>query len=223
MEFKISELNQTKKKSLTDQVHDKILELIIKNASDEEMVLNEKRLMELLGVSKAPVREALIRLCSEDVLINIPRFGYRVVRMTEKEAYDAKRMRILLELEALHLSFPQLGDLELQKLQSQIQEAASKQNTDVWEVWEDNEEFHFLLASFSGNKVLMKLLRECMGILKRTYAQQRWNNSNSMVDSVDCAPHKEICECIMKRDEEGVAELLKKDIEGNFEQNTRII
>lgn len=222
MELDITEWNQTKKKSLTDQVHDKILELIIKNASEEEMVLNEKRLMELLGVSKAPVREALIRLCSEDVLVNIPRFGYRVVRMTEKDACDAKRMRILLELEALHLSFPQLGDLELQKLQSQIQHAASKQNTDVWEVWEDNEEFHFLLASFSGNKVLMKLLRECMGILKRTYAQQRWNNSNSMVDSVNCIPHKEIYECIINHDEEGVAALLRKDIEGNFEQNIGI-
>lgn len=220
MELGITEFTQTRQKSLTDKVHDQVLEMIIKNVSEEEMVLNEKRLMELLGVSKAPVREALIKLCSEDVLINIPRFGYRVVRMTEKDARDAKNMRILLELEALKLSFARLGEAELAQLQAQVRHAASKQNTDVWDVWEDNEEFHYLLASFSGNKVLMKLLRDCMGILKRTYAQQKWNSWNTMVDSVDCAPHKEICKCIMEGDQEGAAEFLRKDIEGSYEQNT---
>ena len=181
--------------SLTDRVHDQILELIIKNATEEEMVLTEKKLMELLGVSKAPVREALIRLCSENVLINVPRFGYRVVRMTEKDARDAKQMRML------------------------VKQAEAKQNTDVWEVWEDNEEFHLLLASFSGNKVLMKLLKDCMGILQRTYAQQRWNSWSSMVDSVDCTPHREICRRIEARDFTGTMELLQKDIDGYSEEN----
>ena len=44
-----------KKELLSEKIHDEILELIIKNASEEEQVLNEKRLVELFGVSKAPV------------------------------------------------------------------------------------------------------------------------------------------------------------------------
>lgn len=214
MERVITEFIPTRQVSLSDRVHDQILELIIKNASEEEMVLTEKKLMELLGVSKAPVREALIKLCSEDVLINIPRFGYRVVRMTEKDARDAKQMRKLLELEALRISFPKIGDAELKQLKEQVQKAAAKQNVDVWEVWEDNQEFHQLLASFSGNKVLMKLLRDCMDILKRTYAQQRWNNWSSMTDSVDNSVHGTICKYLEKRDFESTMDLLSKDIEG---------
>ena len=210
----MTEFMPTRQVSLTDRVHDQILELIIKNASEEEMVLTEKKLMELLGVSKAPVREALIKLCSEDVLINIPRFGYRVVRMTEKDARDAKRMRSLLELEALRTSFSKLGDAELKQLKEQVKKAAAKQNTDVWEVWEDNEEFHLLLASISGTKVLMKLLRDCMGILKRTYAQQRWNSWSSMDDSVDNSVHATICRHLEERNLESTLELLRKDIEG---------
>lgn len=210
----MTEFIPTRQVSLSDQVHDQILELIIKNASEEEMVLTEKKLMELLGVSKAPVREALIKLCSEDVLINIPRFGYRVVRMTEKDARDAKQMRSLLEQEALRTSFPKLGAMELKQLKEQVEKAAAKQNTDVWKVWEDNEEFHLLLASFSGNKVLMKLLRDCMGILKRAYAQQRWNSWSSMNDSVDNSVHATICKCMEAQDFEKTMELLRKDIEG---------
>ena len=215
----LTEFIPARQVSLTDRVHDQILELIIKNATEEEMVLTEKKLMELLGVSKAPVREALIKLCSEEVLINVPRFGYCVVRMTEKDARDAKQMRMLLETEALKLSFDHISEEELHQLKKQVKQAEGKQNTDVWEVWEDNEEFHLLLASFSGNKVLMKLLKDCMGILQRTYAQQRWNSWSSMVDSVDCTPHREIRCRIEARDLAGTMELLRKDIDGNSEEN----
>ena len=109
---------QIKKESLTDRIHDSILEMIIKNPSDEEQVLNEKRLMELFGVSKAPVREALIKLCSEGVLRNVPRFGYMVIRMNEQDIRDALRMRVLLETEALETAFPNLEERELAEIRS---------------------------------------------------------------------------------------------------------
>ena len=66
---------------------------------------------------------------------------------------------------------------------------------------------------------MIKLLKDCMGILQRTYAQQRWNSWSSMVDSVDCTPHREICCCIEARDLAGTMELLRKDIDGNSEEN----
>ena len=87
---------QIKKESLADRIHDSILEMIIKNPSEEKQVLNEKRLMELFGVSKAPVREALIKLCSEGVLRSVPRFGYMVIRMNDQDIRDILRMRVLL-------------------------------------------------------------------------------------------------------------------------------
>ena len=51
--------SKSKKQLLSEKIHDEILEMIIKNATDEDMVLNEGRLMEVFQVSKAPVREAL--------------------------------------------------------------------------------------------------------------------------------------------------------------------
>ncbi len=48
-------------------------------------------------MSKAPVWEALIRLCSEGVLEIIPRYGYVVVRLTEKDEKDVVSMRLMLE------------------------------------------------------------------------------------------------------------------------------
>ena len=203
---------QIKKESLTDRIHDSILEMIIKNPSDEEQVLNEKRLMELFGVSKAPVREALIKLCSEGVLRNVPRFGYMVIRMNEQDIRDALRMRVLLETEALETAFPNLEERELAEIRDHVSKAAAKQNVDVWEVWEDNKQFHLLLASFSGNRILMKLLQECMEMLTRSYAQKMWDKRNSVADSVDEAQHYGIYQKLCDKDLEGAIALLECDI-----------
>lgn len=203
---------QIKKESLTDRIHDRILEMIVKNPSDEDQVLNEKRLMELFGVSKAPVREALIKLCSEGVLRSVPRFGYIVNHMSEKDCRDVIECRVFLETKMLELSFPNLTQENLDRLKAHVTRAAAKQNVDVWEVWEDNKEFHMLLASFSENKVMVKFLGECMEMQSRIYAQRMWDKSNSMSDSVNEEAHHVIYQKLCDRDLEGAANLLRNDI-----------
>lgn len=203
---------QIKKESLTDKIHDQILEMIVKNPSEEDQVLNEKRLMELFGVSKAPVREALIKLCSEGVLRSVPRFGYIVNHMSEKDSRDVMESRVFLETKMLEMSFPGLTQEDLDKLKEHISKAASKQNVDVWEVWEDNKEFHMLLASFSENKVMMKFLWECMEMQTRMYAQRMWDKSNSMADSVHEAPHYGIYQKLCEKELEGAVSLLIQDL-----------
>ena len=153
-----------KKELLSEKIHDEILELIIKNASEEEQVLNEKRLVELFGVSKAPVREALIKLCSEGVLRNVPRYGYVVVKMKEKDARDILKLRCILELEALKDGFDAIVQYHLEDIKRHIDNAALMQQepVDVWKVWEDNEAFHLLLASYADNQLLNKFLKESL-------------------------------------------------------------
>lgn len=203
---------QIKKESLTDRVHDRILEMIVKNPSEEDQVLNEKRLMELFGVSKAPVREALIKLCSEGVLRSVPRFGYIVNHMSEKDCRDVMESRVFLETRMLEMSFPNLTQDHLDQLKQHISRAASKQNVDVWEVWEDNKGFHMLLASFSENKVMMKFLWECMEMQTRVYAQKMWDTSKSMADSVHEGPHYGIYKKLSEKDLEGAVSLLVRDL-----------
>ena len=126
MDTLMNGFSKAKTVSLTEKVHDQILEMIIKSKSDEAAVLNEKRLVELLGVSKATVREALVMLCSEDVLRNIPRYGYVVVQIKEQDRRDLIKMRILLEQEALKKAFcgQRIGEMQLEQLEKQITAAA---------------------------------------------------------------------------------------------------
>ena len=75
-------------KSLKDQVYESILEDIFQGNVSPGDILNEKALLEKYHCSKSPVREALMALCADGILKNIPRYGYEVVRLSKEDIYD---------------------------------------------------------------------------------------------------------------------------------------
>ncbi len=200
-----------RKETLTDKVHNGILEMIIQT-TQEEIVLNESTLVEHFGVSKAPVREALVRLCSEGVLKIIPRYGYVVVNLTPKDEQDVINMRIFLETQALQENFCQLIKTHLGVLKEQIDRSVTGGNITVWEMLKLNEEFHLLLASCGENRVLVRFLSESLQIQKRIYAKNWWRNQQSMEIKIEAAPHLAIYHALCDGDLERCLEALKKDI-----------
>lgn len=206
-------MGSLKKKSIADKVHDEILEMVIKKGPEEDTVLTEGRMMELFGVSKAPVREALVRLCSENVLKSIPRFGYVVVQMEEKDAGEVAGIRILLETEALRSGFGNIVENHLEDIRAQIESKRDEDGkVDIWNILEDNEAFHLLLASYAENQTLDRFLRESLQLWKRIYAQVYWNNQNSLEADVNKEPHRKIYEALCEGDLEKSLRVLKEDI-----------
>lgn len=206
-------LSSLKKKSMADRIHDEILEMVIKRGSEEEIVLTEGRMMELFGVSKAPVREALIRLCSENVLKSIPRFGYVVVQMEEKDAREVAGIRVLLETEALRTGFENIVEHHLDDIRVQIETREREEGkVDVWNILEDNEAFHLLLASYAENQTLNRFLQESLQLQKRIYAQIQWNRLSSLETDINKAPHRKIYEALCEKDLEKSIRALKEDI-----------
>ena len=182
-------------------------------AAPEKTVLTEGRMMELFGVSKAPVREALIRLCSENVLKSIPRFGYVVVQMEEKDAREVAGLRVLLETEALRTGFENIVEHHLEDIRVQIETREREEGkVDVWNILEDNEAFHLLLASYAENQTLNRFLRESLQLQKRIYAQIQWNRLSSLETDINKAPHRKIYEALCEKDLEKSIRALKEDI-----------
>lgn len=204
-----------KKISLAEQLHDEILEMVIRLSPEQEnTVFTEGSLVETFGVSKAPVREALIKLCSEGILKSIPRYGYVIVRLHEEDRRDIAQMRLYLELNALRDSFPRIRPEDLEPLRLHLEKANEYTDMDVWEAWEDNEDFHCLLASLSGNRLLVKFLRDSMDLQKRVYAQLHWQKRHSLELRMDPAPHREIYQAILSNQPEKALHFLQEDILG---------
>ena len=69
----------TNNQSIKELVYEGILNDIIQGVYPANSILNERTLVEKYGGSKTSVREALVQLCSEGILKNIPRYGYQLL------------------------------------------------------------------------------------------------------------------------------------------------
>ena len=96
------------KETLKERVYRGIYEAVTNGEYRPNDILTENQMIEKFGVSKSPVREALVELCKDGVLINIPRMGYQVRAVTLKEIMDILEFRVDVEVGGLRKSFPVL-------------------------------------------------------------------------------------------------------------------
>jgi len=124
--------------------------------------LGEEKLAALLGVSRTPVREALLRLHSEGLIGPHPDGGFHPIAPDVDQVHDLYEVRMALELQALRRP-GELGithdPAELELLRDEWLVLADKQpEPDPGFVFLD-EDFHVRLAAASGNPSLADLLR----------------------------------------------------------------
>ena len=89
-------LKQFKSTSLADQVFDRLENDIIQGVYPKGEILTELKLVEQLGVSRTPIREALRRL-EQERLIEDAGKGSRVLGITEDDLLDIMTIRERIE------------------------------------------------------------------------------------------------------------------------------
>lgn len=91
-------------KSLTEQAAEQIRSRIVAGEFELGAPLSENALAAELGVSKTPIREALLQLKMEGLVSILPQRGTVVFDMTADEIRELGELRETLELAALRLS-----------------------------------------------------------------------------------------------------------------------
>ena len=84
-------------KSLKEQAYEKLKELIITGALEPGELHNEKRLAEALGVSRTPVREALLELSRESMVAFVPGKGVEICKFTTEQVREVFEIRRIIE------------------------------------------------------------------------------------------------------------------------------
>ena len=119
----------------------------------------EEELCKEFGVSRSPVREALRVLSAKGLVEKVPYRGYSVLQPDIREIEELYKVRLALELYAVEIvtqqGFPRVDYDELHATWS-----SSLKDLTVEDLALKDEEFHERLASASGNKTLVRFLRE---------------------------------------------------------------
>ena len=149
----------------------RLRELILSGQLAAGSRIAELALVDLLGVSRTPIRAALMRLEQEGLLQALPGGGYAVRTFSEREVADAIELRGTLEGLAARLSAERGASrralLEARECLDQIDRVLldPSLSEDMFsEYVELNARFHRLLADMPGSEVLSREIERAAGL-----------------------------------------------------------
>ena len=130
--------------------------------------LSENELAELLGVSRTPIREALVRLRDDRLVEIVPQLGTFVSRISTRAVADAQFIREALECSAVRLAAERAGRADVAALTGLIsrqEEVRDSHDFDRFFVLDD--ELHGALCELSGHGIAWSLAQRANGHLNR--------------------------------------------------------
>ena len=206
----------TAEATLTSRAYDilrkAIADMPIYDGTDDDYRLDERALAESLGISRTPVREALLRLENEGVVRSVPRKGIYVIRKTKAEIIEVILASAALEGMAARLAAERATDEEISGLIARFpgfhdREALSRADDGVApsipvsEYSEINLDFHQRIVELAHSELFSQLISR-LQIHMRAIRQQTIGDDNRMAHSV--VDHAHIIEALEARDADAV-------------------
>lgn len=196
-------------KSLKDYVYDYIAdEIAVGNLCPEEKV-NEASICEKLSISRTPVREALIQLSSDGILRNVPRKGFVVKKLTEKEAEDLYVIIGNLDGLAAQLAYPNLTEKDFSDMAFHIESMDAAINSRNYEMYlHQQKDFHQVYTDKCGNEALIEYLEKMKSkFLKGNYADEPEDEVIEVLKATN-AEHRKILDLLKSGKPKETAEFL---------------
>ena len=142
--------------SLVEVAYQAIRRRILDNVYSPGLQALEQSLATELGISRTPVREALIRLEKEGLVVVIPRHGMRVLPVSPTDMKEIYEILTALEgMAAELLAKRNPPEDELAPLERASRDMARALRADDLDAWaEADERFHRQLIELAGNRLL---------------------------------------------------------------------
>jgi len=177
-------------------------------APDAQLRLDERQLSEQLGISRTPLREALVRLEQEGLVNIIPRRGIFIVRKTKNEIVELIIVWAALEGMAARLATQQASDEDIASLRRMF---PSFGNGDaparIDEYSERNIEFHQTILRLGGCGLLVDMADQLF-LHVRSIRAQTIGEADRATRSIK--DHRQIIEAIEARDTELAERLVRE-------------
>ena len=131
---------------------------ILRGSVGPGLPLRQDELAARHGVSKIPVREALLQLVAEGLVTAHPNRGFTVSQLSPQEAEEILEIRAVLECQAVRIAMPNMTDADVARAARILDQA---EETDALDCWSDlNWEFHATLYGPANRKRLIELIRQ---------------------------------------------------------------
>lgn len=184
--------------SLKDQVYEYLREEIRNKNLQPGSAVNMDATSKKLGISKTPLRDALIQLEMEGFVTIEARKGIYVNKLTSQEIREYYQVIGALESSALADSFDNIKPAHIEKmkkLNEAMDLAVKKSNFNRF--YEKNLEFHELYIDLCGNKWLKQIVNNLKKRLYDFVPQDRWIKE---WEESSVGEHQKLIEAIENKD-----------------------
>lgn len=180
-------------KPLRDQVRRSLIDLIVNYKLRPGQHLREIALADQLGVSRVPVREALLALAQEGWVDHVQDRGAFVHVPTRKEVMDTFDVRSLLESEAASIAAKTATASDIKALRSlcTVGRRAVRAN-DQESIVYANSQLHRSIVTVADNRELARVLDSIaervnwyFSPIARTRGMDSWEEHDGIIDAIE--------------------------------------
>lgn len=159
--------------NLTEQVYERLIEILIRGELRPGDIIVERRMAERLNASRTPVREALGRLESEGLVYKQPSRGVTVSPFSTEAFVELLNVRQLLEAEAARLAAGRIPQHRIDDIRVALEELSTIANPSLSKIWEVDDMLHGEIADAAGNTLLAGMIRD---LRRRTHVFNAYRN-----------------------------------------------
>jgi DNA-binding GntR family transcriptional regulator len=196
--------------SLADKAYHAIRGLIVSLELAPGAVIDERNLIEQLGIGRTPVREALRRLAQERLVEVYPRRGMFVTGVDVRELARLSEVRVVLEPEAARFAAERATEADRAALTALIEELDAGGS----ELMGLDERIHRAVYRAAHNDLLEATLEQYYVLALRIWSIAL-DRAHELEEAVEA--HRTLLEAINDGDGERAAEMMRAHVQ-NFEQ-----
>ncbi|TWF58691.1 DNA-binding GntR family transcriptional regulator [Neorhizobium alkalisoli] len=200
-------------KRLALQAYEQILNLILTGAAQPGAMVTERRLAETLNMSRTPIRDALLMLEGEGLLIRQGSRGLQVKQMRIEDYMDALQVRQMLEPEAARLAAGHMPAASLDELEADLKSLIGNPGNgegkpDRGSVRDVDDRLHGGIGDAAGNPQLAQIIRT----LRR---QTQIFDLRSMPERFEatCHEHLDIVQALREGRGDDAAQAMRRHLE----------
>ena len=193
------------------RAYDHLRTRILRLALPPGAAISEKELAADLGMSRTPVREAIMLLTDEGLVEVLPQVGTFVSRVDPERVVEAQFLREAVELASLQtLAYP-LGDLGALEANLDAQDAAGD---DIGRFFALDEDFHRGLMALAGHEASWTTVAAAKGHLDRA---RRLGIEQPGSTARFAADHRAVFDAILTGNLDRATELLRRHLRVVFD------
>jgi len=198
------------KKSLSETIRSAIEQEILSGKLPSGAQIEEQQLLARFGVSRTPVREALIQLASAGLVDLVPRQGAIVSSITLREYVAMSEILVQLEALSAQLAARRISAAQREAMQAGYEACRlAAEQADGERYRAANDSFHHVIYEACCNEILSRQILT-MRARMRGMRDRRFEKPARILASLE--EHKAVMDAILRGDEEAAAKAMVRHI-----------